>query len=292
MMKCISSLVLLLSLAGTISANIDADDINALDAQGRRTGYWIINGSMKPTPGFASEQVIEEGDYLSNKKQGLWKRYYSNGKIQSEITYKDNIPNGPYSTYYPSGINEEKGTWSYNKNIGIFARYHSNGAKSQAFVFDDNGVRNGQQFYYHENGKTELEVYIRNGMEEGIMRRYYANGDIQETKDYTGGKLKEGSIQEFTMVTKQVQVKEEIAVANKQSSSVSEDKPNISVFNHTGDNILYNKDRLISQKGYFKNGRLWDGKWYSYSPDGILEQIEVYRDGKFIGLAPLVEADR
>ena len=291
-MKYISSLVLMLIMACSVSANTGIDEINALDDQGRRTGYWIINGSMKPTPGFASEQVIEEGNYQANKKQGLWKRYYSSGKLQSEITYKDNIPNGPYSTYFPTGVLEERGNWSYNKNIGDFERYHPNGVKSQAFIFDNNGVRNGTQFYYHENGKPELVVDIINGREEGIMKRYFANGDLKETKDFSGGKLKDGTIKNYDMVAKKVELKEDLGVPDKRSATVVEDKPNLAIFKETGDNILYNNDKLISQKGYFKNGRLWNGRWYRYDSNGLLEQIEVYKNGKFIGLAPLEEAEK
>jgi hypothetical protein len=104
MKKCISSLFMLLFLAISVSSLASAEDVNALDAQGRRTGYWIIKGSMKPTQGYATDQVIEEGGYEANKKQGLWKRYHTNGKLQSEITYQNNIPNGPYNTYYKTGI--------------------------------------------------------------------------------------------------------------------------------------------------------------------------------------------
>ena len=57
------------------------DTNNALDENGRRTGYWIIDGSIKPTQGYKSDQVIEEGNYISNRKNGAWKRYYPNGQL-------------------------------------------------------------------------------------------------------------------------------------------------------------------------------------------------------------------
>lgn len=290
MKKCISSLFMLLFLAISVSSLASAEDVNALDAQGRRTGYWIIKGSMKPTQGYATDQVIEEGGYEANKKQGLWKRYHTNGKLQSEITYQNNIPNGPYNTYYKTGILEERGTWSYNKNIDDFERFHPNGVRSQAFYFDKNGVRNGTQYYYHENGKQELVVDIVNGREEGVMKRYYPNGDLKETKEFIGGKMNEATVKTFKMVAENVVLEEHVAVEPKPSPVVKEDKPNLSLFKATGDNILYNKDKLISQKGYFKNGRLWNGRWYRYDDNGILEQIEVYKSGKLVGYAPLEEA--
>lgn len=273
----------------SVFAEQSSDELNALDDQGRKTGYWIIDGNLRPTKGYTPEQVIEEGNYQANKKQGLWKRYFPNGKILSEITYDRNIPNGPYKTYYPTGKLEEQGNWSFNKNTGDFKRFHPNGQVSQDFTFNDNGIRNGVQKYYHENGQLELEVDIVMGKEEGTLKRYYANGDLKETKEFKSGTMDAGSINTYAMKKPKVVVEESPSVPKKSSTVVKADKPNISVFNQTGNNTLYNKDRQVSQTGYFKGGRLWNGKWYRYDRNGILESIEVYKEGRFIGHAPVQE---
>jgi len=36
-------------------------------------------------------------------KQGVWKTYYPNGRIKSEINYKDDLLNGPYKEYDENG---------------------------------------------------------------------------------------------------------------------------------------------------------------------------------------------
>jgi antitoxin component YwqK of YwqJK toxin-antitoxin module len=292
MMKRISGFFFALLICFCTMAGQASESTNSTDAEGRRIGYWIITGSIKPTKGYRAEQVIEEGRYEASKKTGLWKRYYPNGKLLSEITYVNNIPNGPYKTYYDSGVKEEEGNWTFNKNTGDFKRYHPNGQVSQEFTFNSNGIRDGHQKYYHENGQVELEVQISNGKEEGTLKRYYANGDVKETKDFNGGKMNEGSIRTYAMKKPEVKVKETAAVPEKKTVVVKEDKPNISVFKETGNNTLYNKNRQVSQSGYFKNGRLWDGKWYRYDNNGLLEAIEVYKQGKLIGYAPIEEGMR
>lgn len=264
-----------------------SETLNALDADGRRTGYWVINGSMRPTRGYRPDQVIEEGNYEANRKQGLWKRYFPSGSVQSEINYQNNVPNGPYVTYHPNGKTEEKGNWQFNKNVGEFTRWHPNGKVSQEFTFTEHGLRNGPQKYYHENGQLELDVNIVNGKEEGTMTRYYANGDVKETKKFNGGIMDPASIRKHEMKKPEVKVKETPAVPEKHSVVVKEDKPNVHRFKDTGKNTLYNKNLQISQSGYFKNGRLWDGKWYHYNRDGLLETIEVYKNGKLAGYAPI-----
>lgn len=269
------------------------NDVNKVDEMGRKIGYWIIDGSMKPTKGYGPQAVIEEGTFISNKRQGLWKRYYPDGTLKSEITYKNNIPSGPYTTYYASGVKEEEGNWKLNRNTGDFHRYHPNGVKSQEFVFDQNGIRNGVQKYFHDNGEPELVVEIVAGREEGTMSRYYRNGELKETKDFQGGNLLTGTTKTFdkvsTLTRQAPPAQEETKVKESTRVSNTEHKPNVELFKRTGRNTLYNKDRLISQVGYFKEGRLWDGKWYRYDVNGLLESIEVYREGVLIGYAPLLE---
>jgi antitoxin component YwqK of YwqJK toxin-antitoxin module len=287
------SIVLSAFMVCSLLYSEQANDItNSVDAEGKRIGYWIITGAIKPTQGFKPEQVIEEGAYISNKKNGLWKRYYPNGKLISEITYANNVPNGPYKTYYKTGILEEQGNWSFNKNIGEFKRYHPNGIISQEFKFNNSGIRNGLQKYYHENGQIELEVSITNGKEEGLLKRYYPNGDIKETKQFEGGSMASGSINTYAMKKPYVKVDETPAVPIRTTKTVDNDIPNVAVFKDTGNNTLYNRDRQVTQSGYFKNGRLWNGKWNKYDSNGLLESIEVYKEGKFIGNAPLEEGLR
>ena len=121
------------------------------------------------------------------------------------------------------------------------------------------------------------------------MTRYYPNGDIKETKEFDAGQMKEVSLKRYEPVRPEPPQEVLALEPVKHSVKVKEDKPNIEVFKSTGENTLYNRDRLISQTGYFKNGRLWNGKWYRYDGDGMLISIEVYREGVMIGEAPLPE---
>ena len=135
----------------------------------------------------------------------------------------------------------------------------------------------------------ELEVNVINGKENGRMTRYFANGEIKEVKEFNEGVMADGSIRTYQMRKPAVVYKETPAVTQKASPIVKEDKPNVAVFKDTGKNTLYNKDLQVSQSGYFKNGRLWNGRWYRYDDNGILETIEVYKVGKLAGYAPIEE---
>lgn len=267
--------------------------INQLDQNGLKTGLWVITGEMVNSTKYQPHQKIEEGHYKASKREGLWKKYHVNGNLKSEITYLDNRPHGSYKLYYPDGVKEEDGNWVNQRNTGNFKRFHPNGTVSQEFIFEDNGLRTGTQKYYYENGNLEMEVEIVKGVEEGTMKRYYPNGDLMEIKQFNNGVVKKGSVQKIP--PREDATPEEImrtpAVPAKKSVRNTEDKPNLAVFKFNGTNTLYNKNKQVTQIGEFQDGRLWNGKWKKYNRNGIIEKIEVYKNGEYIGNAPITDDD-
>ena len=136
----------------------------------------------------------------------------------------------------------------------------------------------------------ELLVSVVDGKESGEMKRWFPNGDIKESKVYNNGVVDEASIKVFEPKKAPVVVEEIPDVPVKVTVAPAKtEKTNISVFKANGRNTLYNRNMQISQSGIFKNGKLKDGKWYRYSKDGILEKIEMYKSGKYIGDAIMDE---
>lgn len=263
---------------------------NQTNAEGRRIGYWKVTAADKPTAGYSGDALIEEGEYSEGRKVGLWKTYFPSGKIKNEITYENGRPKGPYTTYYENGQIEERGSWDLNKNLGKFTRYYENGQVQQDFTFDDSGKRNGPQKYYHENGQIMIEGSWNGGKEDGEIREYYSNGEVKSVRVFNGGKM-DAAKSSFTE-PKSPAVAEPVAEPVKDENNrvkqtiavkETEAKPNIGYFDGNGQHTLYNKNRQVSQKGIFKNGRLIDGKVYKYSKDGILMTIEIYQNGQYIG---------
>ena len=65
---------------------MNADTINKINPDnGRKTGYWIITGSMSKIQGYSSESKVEEGVYVNSRKNGLWIKYWPNGNVKSKI---------------------------------------------------------------------------------------------------------------------------------------------------------------------------------------------------------------
>lgn len=263
------------------SQNISSQ--NVTDSFGRRQGYWKILGAMSIEEGYKDNQIIEEGRYYNNKRQGLWKKYYPTGGLRSEIMYRENHPYGQYKTYYPNGNTEEEGFWKANKNTGQYKRYHENGKPAQNFFFNDYGKRNGVQEYFYPNGTLQLSVEIENGVAHGAYKSYYPDGKLKLEKRITNGEVEKGSVKEYPPAQEFKDLAAMPKLPKTERTPALTDRPNLEEFKETGFNTLYNRNKQISQVGEFIQGRLYDGKWYKYDKNGLLRRVEVYKKGRFIG---------
>lgn len=264
---------------------------NQTNAEGRKIGYWVITGQIANQPGYAPEAKVEEGEFADGRKVGTWKSYYPSGKIKNQIAYEAGRPKGPYTTYYENGQIEEQGNWSLTKNYGSFKRFYENGKVAQEFTFDESGKRNGTQKYYHENGQLMIVGDWNGGKESGAVTEYYENGEVKSIRVFNDGAMDESksTFKEPKTPSQATSIEPEPVRddANKVKTAVAvsttEAAPNIGYFNGNGQHTLYNKNKQISQKGEFKNGKLWDGKFYKYDKDGILTNIEIYQNGAYVG---------
>ena len=265
---------------------------NYTDNQGRRQGYWIILGSFSSEDGYNTNQKVEEGEYLDNKRTGVWKKYYPTGSLQSEINYIENHPYGAYSTYYPNNRLEESGYWTANKNTGDFKRFHENGNLAQEFHFNSRGKRDGVQKYYYPDGTLQCSVEVDNGVAHGEYLLYYPNGELRQEKRITNGDVEKESIKTFTLAKPLKTPFIMPALPAEETTPDRSDRPNLDEFKATGSNTLYNRNRQITQVGHFIEGRLWKGKWYKYDENGILRRVEVYREGRFIGYGIIDDSNK
>ena len=266
------------------------DTLNQVDEMGRKQGYWKIIAPKAEKPGYEDGQLIEEGRYTGGKRVGTWKRYWPNGKVMSEVSYRMGVPRGEYKTYYPSGRVEEHGTWDLDRNTGTFKRWHPNGKLAQDFVFNTFGVRDGQQKYFHENGQLAVDVNVKEGREEGEMKRYTPSGELQQVAQFSNGIIDPARSKFLKPVPEAADVKVD-ANAPLAPEVQPTERTNAVVFRENGFNTLYDKQLRLSQQGEFLNGRLWDGKRYSYNANGILSRIQVYKGGRYAGDAVITEED-
>lgn len=296
MMKTIHTAALIINMMIGLCAQAipSLGETNQLDVNGQRQGYWIITGLMVNDKQYAADAKVEEGVYKNSLKEGLWKRFWPNGKLKAEITFAEGRPQGWYRTYYDNGICEEEGGWWNNKNTGYFRRWHPNGHPQQMFSFNDSGKRMGLQRYFYENGSTELEVEMDNGHENGIYKRYNPDGTLAEEKVFQKGQIVPGSEKIYKAVKPQLEAQPDVYTPEIGKESVATKAvPNkADSFKPNGFNTLYNSNGQLTEVGEFKSGKLRNGKSYHYNDHGLLQRIEIYRNGKYIGNGVISDEDR
>ena len=214
---------------------------------------------------------------LSNKKQGKCIHFVTKAKpvkgypLQSryrEGHYKDSRKTGVWLKYYPSGQVWSEINYRHGRAYGAYRIYHENGN------IQEEGVRKGGKVTdwkrYDEQGKP---------IDDDLPQQQQVN-----TPSYGQEEL-----------IFQDSLPQNIIIYTPKADTIPKEKLIGSGENHhtgmfqlkDGYHKLYNKNKQISQEGIFKKGKLYKGKWYKYDENGLLLNIEIYRDGKYFGEAQI-----
>ncbi|HXB39519.1 MAG TPA: toxin-antitoxin system YwqK family antitoxin [Bacteroidia bacterium] len=260
------------------------DTINIIDFKGMKQKHWVVFGRNKPDTCFAKTSRVEDGFYGDNRKKGIWTSFFCSGNVYKKITFQNGRPDGYAIIFHENGKTAEEGTWKGNKWSGPYKNYYDNGQVQQEFTFNQAGKREGVQKYYYSDGTKQIEGNWQNGKENGVVTEYHPDGSVKKTVDYTNGNADVASIKEFKP-KKPVITTEEVASTKKVVASKEETVPGDTktptMLN--GYHVLFNKDRQKTKDGTFKDNRLMEGKNYIYDKNGILTEIEIYKNGVFVG---------
>jgi len=178
--------------------------------------------------------------------------------------------------------------------VGTYKANHENGETFYDFKYTQTGKRQGEQKYFYDNGQLMMKGEMENGKETGTWVGYYENGDKRDEKMFVDGNLDASRTKTYQpqkpLPEKKAQPASKVPAV---SADIKTEQPNpVMTFNGNGYAKLYNMNKMISKDGLFKNYKLIDGKDYLYNKDGFLEKIAVYKDGKYIGEAPLEATDK
>ena len=95
-------------------------------------------------------------------QDGVVTSYYSNGNIESEISFKDSVRDGGAKFYYENGTIKEERTYTNGKVEGLVQVYSDSGKLKEVYVIED-GKRDGPTSLYDENGNYQSDIYYEEG---------------------------------------------------------------------------------------------------------------------------------
>lgn len=177
------------------------------DEQGRRTGEWKLYDEY-------NEYFYAIGNYVEGKRDGIWKFYYKDGKLEMEGYFNRDKPDREWVWYYPNGLKKREESYLMGKLEGLYVEYDSvENVILKGEYFDD--VRIGEWFYfvgdiieegayelgekdgewkhyYAETGQLRFVGKYRKGDADGMHKWFYPNGNVELFGEYrVGSKTKD-----------------------------------------------------------------------------------------------------
>ena len=148
------------------------------------------------------------------KKQGIWKKYYSNGKMRYEGQFKDDNPYGQFKYYYEedgklktisdfynngksthtthyfnTGKIEAKGNYFDNKKDSLWVYYNEAGVKVSEEFYKNNQKNGIWRIFYYDTGTISEETTWKDGVKNGPAKEYYDNGKLKVEKNFLNNLL-------------------------------------------------------------------------------------------------------
>ncbi len=126
---------------------------------------------------------------LAEQQDGIIKKYYPNGKLEAEETYKEGKQEGISKYYFESGGLRAEVNFKNGKENGITRHYNGEGKLTSAWNYE-NGDLKGRREYY-ENGALEAEIDFEGESKffSGIQKLYYENGMLKAEIPHKNGYL-------------------------------------------------------------------------------------------------------
>lgn len=257
------------------SSGNNGDSVNVRDANNQKQGWWKVYNNDGKYKGYENGQLVEEGEYVNNRKTGVWTKYFPNGNKKHELTFANNIANGYAKIYYRNGQLQEEGIWKMNRWSGQYKYYYPDGTLKYDWNYNGSGKREGQQKYFHENGVIQYLGDWKNGNESGELVEYHDDGSVKAKRYFDGGKVQP---EQTVNLTKGKEFD------GNDKKYTGKPKPNNIARGQfvDGYNKLMNADGTVSKEGTFKDKKLIDGKVYVYENGNVITTM-IYKDGKKVG---------
>lgn len=218
----------------------------------------------KPKQIFGNFLVYGEGQFVDNKREGVWKFYVLEDKsfkriLQKQITYVNGKKDGSFTYYFPSGNTGVEGRYVSGQLEGEVKSYYEK-AQLYGTRLYQNGLKTGRHTYLYPDGKLELEHNFANDILNGLYQTYYPNGKVQES---------------FIYKTRQADGVYKYYYSNGQLWVEKEYKNGLLM------NVIGSFDPKGNQrdKGTLKDG---NGTVNYYTEEGKIYSVETFEDGKKI----------
>ena len=128
-----------------------------------------------------------KGNYIDEKKDGIWETFYANGKLKSKGVYIMDNKDGLWVEYDEDGKLEKEVVYKMGKKEGLMKVFQKNNL-IKAKVNYKNGREDGDGIYYDDNGQIEMKINYKEGKIDGSLE-HYKNGQLVKIEFWKDGVL-------------------------------------------------------------------------------------------------------
>jgi antitoxin component YwqK of YwqJK toxin-antitoxin module len=153
---------------------------NVTDSKGLKQGEWRKLD--------AKGNVIYEGQFKNNIPQGLFKYFYEDGKIRTELNYSEDGKTAKAVNFYPGGKKMAEGSYFETKKDGTWKYYNDLEILSMEEYYQK-GMPVGIWKTYYDDGKLLEDCPYLNGLKQGVRKQYFSDGSIKSEVNYDKGKM-------------------------------------------------------------------------------------------------------
>lgn len=137
---------------------------------------------------FQNDRKVAEGNYIKEKKDGIWKFYNADSIIIAEELYKNGIPEGAWKTYYNHGTVLDEVTYKNGKKEGPWRQYFPDGLIKTVGTYRNSKLE-GLATFYHPNGRVFISGPYVNNLKDGEWLHFNDQGIIEKREDWSKGVL-------------------------------------------------------------------------------------------------------
>lgn len=137
---------------------------------------------------------VAEGNYVQQKKEGIWK-IYKQGRVVADEEFRNGEKNGLSHRFYETGEVMEETVWKQGNKNGKYQVFYKNGEPYMQCKMKDN-MRNGLFLVYFENGSQQLIGEYKNDLRHGEWKYQTEEGKTQYTLFYNEGQILNPSVRD------------------------------------------------------------------------------------------------
>lgn len=226
-------------------------------------------------------EKINQTDEKGNK-QGVWKEFYSDGKVKKEVDFRDNKINGYVKEYDKKGnlINAEKYTFGKKienpkefASVEMYREYYDDGT----LKYEDPYVQGypvGTHYHYKPVFRCDSTLVPRDDTSDVYIKKQICKNKPLPDSAYiydNNALVEKGpidSLRKKQSLWEEYYITGELKGKGKYKNDVK-----------TGEWTYFYPDGKVEQKGKYISGKP-DGQWIWYYPNGNIMREENYIKGK------------